>query len=130
MENEQVDNDESSGMIQVRQQQGKGRVLDCSEDEYEEIELEIEVTASESESEDVAKIDSVESSQHAQAEVSVASISVWNDSSCISQTDDETDDVDDDSHATARSAPIPISRKKRFVISFKHVRLVQLSFQI
>mgnify|MGYP000458073010 CR=1 FL=1 len=54
--------------------------LDSSDAEYEEIELEIEVTDSESDSEsDVAKIDSLDSSQQAQADLSVASISVWND---------------------------------------------------
>lgn len=91
---------------------------ECSssdEDEYEEIELEVEVTASESESEDdEAEIDSLESSKNPQNDVSLASVSIWNDSSYKSSGGE----LSDDSHASvgARSAPIPISRKKRFKV--------------
>ena len=53
--------------------------------------------------------------EEAQADVSLASISIWNDSSFKSEEiSDENSDIED-SCASARSAPIPISRRRRYL---------------
>ena len=53
--------------------------------------------------------------EEAQADVSLASISIWNDSSFKSEEiSDENSDIED-SCTSARSAPIPISRRRRYL---------------